>query len=118
MKRIILILFFCLFSLAQPLWAYEPPALEKPDAQAVLDAMGWTEVTIVAIRQGVDCKGAIAPIYATVIGMGKYCDQHRTINQTLYYDKDLGWHYLELREKSACVWTRNGFQEIKPWALW
>jgi hypothetical protein len=96
----------------------DPPPLNKTDAQHIMEAMDWSNVTIIAIRQGVDAKGTVAPIYATVIGVGKYGGDHHSINQTLVYDKDLDWHFLELRDKGARVWNKNGYQEIKPWAAW
>jgi len=96
----------------------DPPSLDKVDAQHVMEAMDWTEVTIIAIRLGVDAKGAVAPIYATVVGVGILRGEHHSIMQTLVYDKDLDWHFLELRDKGAIVWNKNGYQEIKPWTTW
>ena len=120
MKRVaFLLVFCCLLLLVPPAFAAtDPPPLEKVDAQHVMEAMDWTEVTIIAIRQGVDAKGAIAPIYATVVGVGLLGGEHHSITQTLVYDKDLDWHVLELRDKGARVWNKNGYQEIKPWAAW
>lgn len=116
MKRVALLL-LCLL-LARPALAFEPPLLEKSDAQRIMESMDWTEVTVIAVRQGGDAKGAAAPIYATVIGVGMRRGEHHSICQTLYYDRDLDWHFLELRDKGAVVWNKNGCQEIKPWALW
>ena len=116
MKRVVLVLFCWL--LASPLFAFEPPVLEKPDAKRIMEAMEWTEVTVITVRQGVDAQGAVAPIYATVIGLGLLHGEHRSISQTLYYDKDWDWHFLQLGDKGARVWNRNGCQEIKPWGLW
>ncbi|MEP6671857.1 MAG: hypothetical protein ABJF10_22035 [Chthoniobacter sp.] len=116
MKRIALLL-LCL-RLASPAFAFEPPLLEKSDAKRIMESMDWTEVTVVAVRQGVDAQGATAPIYATVVGVGILHGEHHSISQTLFYDRDLDWHFLLLGDKGARVWNKNGYQEIKPWALW
>ena len=116
MKRALLLL-VCLF-LAHSALAFDPPPLEKTDAKRIMEFMEWSQVTIVAIRQGVDASGVAAPAYATVIGLGNFQGQHHSICQTLFYDKDLDWHFLEMTDKSARVWSKNGYQEIKPWAGW
>jgi len=118
MKRVAPLLVCICVMVVRSAFAHEPPPLAKVDAQRIMEAMDWTEVTVIAIRQGVDAKGAFAPIYATVVGLGKLHGEHHSICQTLYYDKDLDWHFLELREKSARLWNRNGCQDIKPWGLW
>jgi hypothetical protein len=80
--------------------------------------MSWTDVNIIAIRQGVDANGMAAPIYATVVGLGSFKGEHHSISQTLVFDKDLDWHVLVLTERSGQVWNKNGYREIKPWAQW
>jgi hypothetical protein len=117
MKRIAFVL-VCLVACIHSAVALEPPPLEKFDAKKIMEAMEWTEVTVITVRQGVDARGAVAPIYATVVGLGKLHGEHHSICQTLYYDKDLDWHFLELRDRSAHLWNKNGCQEIKPWGLW
>jgi hypothetical protein len=116
MNALIAVLFSLL--LAWPAAALEPPALEKPDAKRILEFMDWREVTVIAVRQGVDAKGAVAPIYATIIGLGKLRGDHRHICETVYYDKDLDWHALELGAKSARVWNKHGYHDIRPWSTW
>jgi hypothetical protein len=116
MKRVALLL-LCLL-LAHPVIAFEPPLLEKADAKRIMESMYWTEVTVITVRQGVDAKGTPAPICATIIGVGMLRGEHHSISQTVYYDRDLDWHFLELRDKGALVWNKNGYQEIKPWAAW
>jgi len=104
--------------LAHSAFAFEPPLLDKPDAKRIMESMSWTEVTIIAIRQGMDAKGIAAPVNATIIGVGILRGEHHSISQTVYYDRDLDWHFLELRDKGALVWNKNGYQEIKPWTTW
>ncbi len=110
----------CLFLLlaACPVFAIDPPPLEKADAQRIMQAMDWTDVTVISVRQGVAANGIVAPIYATVVGLGVVRGEHHSINQTVYYDKDLDWYALEIGEKSARLWNKNGFQAIKPWGTW
>src|ERR1700761_1563239 len=98
MKRALLLL-VCLF-MAHSALALDPPPLEKADAKKILESMQWSQVTIVAVRQGVDANGVVAPVYATVIGFGNYQGAHHSISQTLFYDKDLDWHFLEMTEKA------------------
>jgi len=116
MKRIGLIFLFLI--LVHPAWALDPAPLEKADAKRILETMNWTQVTVVAIRQGVDANGVVAPIYATVVGLGMLGGQHHSTSRTLYFDQDLGWHCLELTDKSARIWTANGVRDVKPWAQW
>jgi hypothetical protein len=116
MKRAALIL--CCLALVHSAWALDPPPLEKADAKRIMESMDWTQVTIIAIRQGVDANGVVAPIYATVVGLGKLRGETHSISQTLCFDKELDWHFLELSERSARLWNKNGLQEIKPWAQW
>ncbi len=116
MKRAVLLLL--LIVVARPLHAFEPPPLARPDAQRILEAMSWTEITIVAIRQGVNGQGDAAPIFATVIGFGKSAGKNRGFTETLYYDRELDWHALELADRGARIWNKNDYQEIKPWATW
>jgi hypothetical protein len=118
MKRIIGFLIFFWIISDFFVFGAEPPPLEKVDAKRIMEAMDWTEVTVIAVRQGVDSKGAVAPIFATVVGLGMFHGEHHSICQTLYYDKELDWYFLELRDKSARLWNRNGCQDIKPWGLW
>ena len=114
MKTLLLLL----LAFAMPTFGAEPPALEKADAKRILEAMDWKEVTVVAVLQGVDAKGTAAPIYATVVAMGTKEGRHQNISQSLFYDQELGWFFYEIRDKQACIWTKEGFREVKPWATW
>jgi hypothetical protein len=95
--------------------AMEIPPMEKEDVRATLESMGWKEVTVVAMLQGVDEKGTAAPIYSTVIALGTKEGRHQAIRQTLYYDKQYGWFIYELGDKKALIWSKAGYQEIQPW---
>ncbi|EDY17658.1 hypothetical protein CfE428DRAFT_4697 [Chthoniobacter flavus Ellin428] len=118
MKRVALFLVWLGMMVGHSAFASEPPPLEKSDAQRIMEAMDWTDVTVLAIRQGVDAHGATAPIYATVVGLGTFQGRHHSICQTVYYDKDLDWYFLDIHDQSARLWNKNGCQDIKPWGLW
>ena len=110
--------FLLLSLLATSARAVDPPPLGKTEAKVILEFMDFREITVIAIRQGVDAKGTVAPIYATVIGLGKCRGHYQNICQTLYYDAELEWHAIELSERTARVWSKLGLLEIKPWATW
>ncbi len=109
---------FVLLILASTSFADTPPPLRKPDAKRILELMEWREVTIITVHQGVNSKGTVAPIYGTVVALGTRDGRHQQINQTLYYDDEYGWFFYELGEKSARIWTKEGYREVKPWATW
>jgi len=96
-------------------FAIEIPPMEKEGARITLESMGWKEVTVVAMLQGVDDKGAAAPIYGTVIALGTKDGRHQGIRQTLYYDQQYGWFIYELGDKKARIWSKAGYQEVQPW---
>jgi hypothetical protein len=118
MTRILTLFLLLVLSVPMLTKAAEPPALEKADAQKIMEAMEWTEVSVIAIRQGVDAKGAVAPIYATIVGLGTFHNEHHAFCEAVTYDSDLGWYFVELRTKSARIWTRDGYREYKPWSTW
>lgn len=95
-----------------------PPDLERADAKRILEFMEWKDVSIISIRQGVNAKGDVAPIYATVLGFATRDSKNQQLTQTLIFDKDIGWHHLEMMEKSARVWTKDGYKETKVWTTW
>jgi hypothetical protein len=98
--------------------AADPPPFRKTDAKQLLELMEWREITIVTIHQGVNAKGNVAPIYATIVAMGTRDSKHQQISQTVYYDDEYGWFFYELGEMSARLWTKDGYREIKPWSSW
>ncbi|MDB6153194.1 MAG: hypothetical protein JWL90_1647 [Chthoniobacteraceae bacterium] len=116
MKPILLLIACLLF--ASPAFAFDPPPLEKLEATRILEAMEWKEITLIAIRQGETVQGAPSPISATVLGLGTLDGKHQKICLTISFDNDLKWHVLELNQKSARLWTKEGYREIKPWATW
>jgi hypothetical protein len=98
--------------------AEEPPPLARPEAKQILENMEWRDVNILAIRQGVNEKGTVSPIYVTVVAFATRKAKDQPISQTLTYDRELGWHLLEVEEKQARMWNKEGYWEIKPWGTW
>jgi hypothetical protein len=92
----------------------DPPALQRIDAKRLLELMEWRDVHIVTIQQGINERGTVAPIFATVIALATRDNRNQTITQTLHYDMEFGWFYYEMGEKSARLWTKDGYREIKP----
>ena len=103
--------------IATPCFA-EPPDLDRGDAKKILEAMEWKEVNVIAIRQGLNEKGEPAPIYATILGFAYRDGKNQQVAQTVVFDKEIGWHHLALQEKSARIWTKDGYREIKVWTTW
>jgi hypothetical protein len=95
-----------------------PPDLERADAKRILEFMEWKDVSVIAIRQGVNAKGEIAPIYATILGFASRDGKNQQVTQTLTHDKEIGWHHLELQEKTARIWTKEGYTETRVWTTW
>ena len=104
--------------LALPVVAADPPPMRKMDAKRLLELMEWRDLTVITIHQGVNAKGNVAPIYATIVGLGTRDSRHQPISQTVYYDDEYGWFFYEMGEKSARLWTKDGYREIKPWSTW
>jgi hypothetical protein len=98
--------------------AADPPPFRKTDAKRLLELMEWKEVTIITIHQGVNAKGNVAPIYATIVALANRDSRNQQVTQTVYYDDEYGWFFYELGEKSARLWTKDGYREIKPWSTW
>ena len=112
-----LIALACLF-IASLAFAEEPPPLGRTEAKQILEHMDWRDINILAVRQGVDDKGAVAPIYATIVGFASRKTKDQTLCQTLQFDRELGWHFLETGEKEARIWNKDGYSEVKPWGTW
>ena len=98
--------------------AEEPPPLARTEAKQILEHMEWRNVNILAIRQGVNEKGTVAPIHATIVAFATRKTKDEPITQALTYDRELGWHFLEVGEKQARMWNKEGYWEIKPWGTW
>jgi hypothetical protein len=94
--------------------AGDPPALQRVDAKRLLELMEWRDVHIVTIQQGINDRGTVDTIFATVIALATRDNRNSTITQTLHYDSEFGWFYYEMGEKSARLWTKDGYREIKP----
>ena len=104
--------------LSTSVFAIDPPALRKADAKKILEFMEWREVTVITVQQGINAKGCAAPIFAHVVGLGKRDSNHQQISQTFFYDEEYGWFFYEMSDKSARIWNKDGYREVKPWSTW
>ncbi len=109
--------FLCLF-FTSTVFAEDPPPLVKAEAKQILEAMDMRNVNVLAIRQGVNEKGTVSPIYATIVAFATRKTKDQPISQCLTYDRELGWHLLEVEEKLARMWNKEGYWEMKPWGTW
>lgn len=116
MNRALILLFT--LTLVSTLFAGDPPPLRRADAQRLLENMEWHEVNIVAIQQGVNNRGVVAPIYATIVALATRDSKHQQVLQNVYYDEERGWFFYELTEKGARIWTKERYIELKPWNTW
>src|SRR5688572_12526086 len=96
-----------LFAFATFAFAADPPALRRLDAKNLLELMEWKEVAIITIQQGVNAKGTVAPIYATIVALGTRDNRHQQIIQNVSYDEEYGWFFYELTDKGARLWTKD-----------
>lgn len=113
--RILLVLLFALTSTG---FAIDPPVLRRVDAKKILEHMEWKEVNVVTIQHGVNNKGVVAPIYATIVALGNRDSRNQHISQNVYYDEEHGWFFYELTEKGTRIWNKDGYVEVKFWGTW
>ena len=102
--------------LALPALGIDPPTLTKAEAKKLLEVMEWRDPIVVTIRAGISSKGEVAPIYSTIVGFATRDARAHLIQQTVHFDAEYGWFLYEISEKTARVWTKDGFREIKPFA--
>ena len=107
----------CLF-IASLAFGEEPPPLGRTEAKQILGHMEWRDINILAIRQGVDEKGSVSPICATIVAFATRKTKDQQLTQTLTFDRENGWHLLEVGEKLARMWNKDGYWETKPWGAW
>jgi hypothetical protein len=113
--RILLIL---LFTLTSTVFAADPPLLRRNDAKKILENMEWKDVNIVTIQQGVNTKGVVAPIYATIVALGNRDSKNQQITQNVSFDEEHGWFFYELTEKGARLWNKEGYREMRFFGTW
>ncbi len=99
--------------------------LSKPDATKLLTLMGFNNLAVAAVINGVGAMelgasggmpGAFSsPNLATVIAYGELNGQGKEIRMTFYYDKDISWFYFEVagQKKAVKLWTLKGYTEVK-----
>ena len=96
--------------------------LSKSDATKLLIIMGYKNLAVAAVINGVGAMGIVAfssPNVAMVIAYGEVIGDRilegKKIRETFYYDKDIGWFYFEfaIPKKAVRLWTLKGYTEVK-----
>lgn len=110
-----------LLSALLPLTAFAqeaPPPLSKLEAQRILEAMEYREVTVIAVVQGVNDQKVTGPSLAFVLAMAKRDTVFSDLKVNLYHDRDLGWFTYESTPKAYRIWTKNGYREFRAGVGW
>ena len=99
--------------------AAEPPPLPRADALKIINSLGYENVAIGGIIQGVgNIKMASlnSSSVALVVAYGEFKGQPEAIQKTFFYDRDLGWFFYEIdtNGKRVRLWTVNGYSEATP----
>lgn len=95
----------------------QPPDLERPEAKRILEFMEWKDVNVIAIRQGVNAKGEVAPIYATVLGSRRGQQEPAGLPDA---DIRQGHRLASSRNagKGGPHLTKDGYRKTKIWTTW
>jgi hypothetical protein len=98
--------------------------LSKSEATKLLTFMGYTNVVVAAVVNGVGMGGEFAapvgsPNCAFVIGYGEQHGERFAIRQTFLFDKEIGWFTsspgLTANKKLVIkLWTVQGYRELGP----
>ncbi len=102
----------------------EPKPLSKSDAAKILESMGYKDVKVAFIIQG------LMPVYgpgglmagsqdsATVTGVAILNSAATKVERRFFYDNDLGWFCTEdlSKEKGIGIriWSLAGYSEVNP----
>lgn len=103
--------------------AVDPPPLDKVTAAKILGFMGYTDITVKAVLQGIGGMGMGAfssTSTALVLADATQKETRMGRQQTFVYDTDLGWFCFEVPsgpnddDKRLRIWTVKGYQETTP----
>lgn len=99
--------------------ARDAKRLDKATAARIISSMGYQNVTIGAVLEGVGEMGmGGSENTAVVLAVGIRNGQSQKIQQSYYYDADLGWFFFEYQDiaegKHLVVWTASGVKSIRP----
>ncbi len=92
--------------------------LSKEDATKLLAHMGYKNIVIVSVINGIGVMGNhIFSCDRAALAIG-YAEKEypEEIAERFLYDKDLGWFYYEVDKKNRRVrlWTVQGYRVIRP----
>jgi hypothetical protein len=86
----------------------------KQEAAKLLTSMGYEDVIIGAVVEGIPVLGGHNG--ATVVGICRREGKIQKIEASLNYDSDMGWFYYEFDEPvtKLRLWSSSGYSEIYP----
>ncbi len=119
MKKMLIILLAASFAACNYAPAAAAAELSKADAIKLLTSMGYNNIVVAGVVNGIGGLGMGAfssPNVAIVIAYGEKEGTPTQIKETFFYDKDLGWFYSEIdtEGRRVRVWTTTGYKVFKP----
>lgn len=92
--------------------------LSKSDATTILTNMGYKNLNLVAVINGIGAMGMGAfssPNTAMAIGYAEQGGKGTAFHETFFYDKDIGWFFFQTNDASTTmkVWATKGFLDVK-----
>lgn len=93
-------------------WA-APHPITKPEAARILESMGYHEIKVAFIIQGVSRLGE-TPNAAIATAVGVFNGEPKRLEQQFFFDQDLGWFCTEPRANSTDIriWSSSGYSEV------
>ena len=93
--------------------------LSRSDAQKILGSMGYKDIVVGAVINGVGIGGfggIGSKNIATVIGYAEISNKPKKLKEILFYDNDFGWFYSEtdVETKTVRIWTTTGYKTMQP----
>jgi hypothetical protein len=93
--------------------------LSKVDSVKLLTSMGRKNIVVAAVIDGIGVMGLAAfssPNAAFVTGYAEVDGKPTEINQTFFYDKEIGWFWSEVdtSHRRVRLWTTTGYKELRP----
>jgi hypothetical protein len=118
--KLLLTLCIALFSISAGGKSVHAAELSKAGAAKLLTLMGDDHVVVAAVIKGLGAPFGGFPVssdsVALVIAYSQRGGVPKKVEQTFYYDSDLGWFYYEVDtdRRSVRLWTTSGYREMRP----
>jgi hypothetical protein len=111
----VLITAFVLTAILPALLAAEPKPLTKDQAAKLLASMGYEDIAVGAIVQGVAAMTS-TPNGAMVLAIARRNGEIQKVELQVFYDADTGWFYHEYDTPPTRlrIWSLSGYDELRP----